>query len=125
MVGSPPHLTGPTPRATFGQRAGALLIDVAIVLVVEILLVVVVSVITGALASTGSTIAAVLAGLIGLIGVLLYIFFPIAYYSYLEGQPTGQTFGKRALNIRVVDFNTAGPITLGHAFKRNLARILS
>jgi hypothetical protein len=42
-----------------------------------------------------------------------WIVLPFIYSGYMEGGPSGQTVGKRALNIRVVDFDTAGPIGVG------------
>ena len=49
----------------------------------------------------------------------------IAYFIYFEGGPTGQTLGKKAIGIRVVDFNTGGPIGYGRAFIRYVGRIPS
>lgn len=50
----------------------------------------------------------------------------IAYYGALEGGATGQTLGKRALGIRVVDAATGlPPIGLGRGIGRYFARILS
>ena len=43
----------------------------------------------------------------------------IAYYTYFEGGPTGQTIGKKALNITVVDVG-GGPIGYGRGFLRYL-----
>jgi uncharacterized RDD family membrane protein YckC len=45
-----------------------------------------------------------------------------AYYVVLIGGPTGQTVGKRALGIRVVDFDTGGPVGHGRAFVRFLVQ---
>ncbi|HEU0318685.1 MAG TPA: RDD family protein, partial [Solirubrobacteraceae bacterium] len=41
-----------------------------------------------------------------------------------EGGPTGQTLGKRALGIRVVSFDTGGPIGYPRAFLRYIGRII-
>jgi uncharacterized RDD family membrane protein YckC len=49
----------------------------------------------------------------------------LAYFIYFEGGPTGQTLGKKACGIRVIDFNGAGPIGYGRATGRYFARILS
>jgi uncharacterized RDD family membrane protein YckC len=49
----------------------------------------------------------------------------IAYFTLLEGGPTGQTIGKRAVGIRVIDFAQGGPIGYGRAFIRYIARLLS
>jgi uncharacterized RDD family membrane protein YckC len=48
----------------------------------------------------------------------------IAYYTYFEGE-SGQTLGKRALNIRVVDINGGGPIGYSRAFIRYIGRYVS
>ena len=49
----------------------------------------------------------------------------LAYYAYLEGSPSGQTVGKRAMSIRVIDFAGGGPIGPGRALIRYLGRIVS
>jgi uncharacterized RDD family membrane protein YckC len=48
----------------------------------------------------------------------------IAYYTYLEGS-SGQTLGKKALGIRVVDIAGGGSIGYGRAFIRYIGRIVS
>jgi uncharacterized RDD family membrane protein YckC len=57
-----------------------------------------------------------------------YAIYLVGYYAYftlLEGGPTGQTVGKRALGIRVIDFGAGGPIGYGRGFIRNIAKLLS
>jgi uncharacterized RDD family membrane protein YckC len=49
----------------------------------------------------------------------------VVYYGKLDGGPRGQTVGKRALGIRVVDKYTGGPIGTGRGVGRYFARILS
>jgi uncharacterized RDD family membrane protein YckC len=49
----------------------------------------------------------------------------VAYYTYCEGAPRGQTLGKHALAIRVIDLDTGGPIGYGRAFIRYIGRIVS
>jgi uncharacterized RDD family membrane protein YckC len=49
----------------------------------------------------------------------------VVYFAKLEGGPSGQTVGKRALGIRVVDSAIGGPIGTGRAVGRYFARILS
>jgi uncharacterized RDD family membrane protein YckC len=67
---------------------------------------------------TGGTIAmAVVLGILGFVGVL-------AYFAKLEGGK-GQTLGKQALGIRVVDMVSGQPIGAGRAIGRYFARILS
>lgn len=63
--------------------------------------------------TAGTWAAAVLLGIVGLAGSLLY-------YAKLEGGPSGQTLGKRAVGIRVVDAATGGPIGPGRAVGRYL-----
>ena len=92
------------PRAGFGQRLGAFLIDIILLTVVSLVLV----------ALFGETAASGLNLLIGL-----------AYWGYFEGSPSGQTIGKRALGIRVIDYRTGNPLGFGKALLRYLARILS
>lgn len=49
----------------------------------------------------------------------------MAYYALQEGGANGQTLGKRALGIRVVDSTTGGRIGYGRGALRYLARFLS
>jgi uncharacterized RDD family membrane protein YckC len=50
---------------------------------------------------------------------------PLVYYSYLEGSESGQTLGKKAVGIRVRDFAGGGPIGFGRGFLRWIARFAS
>ena len=56
--------------------------------------------------------------------VFLNLLAGIAYYTYLEGT-SGQTLGKKALGIRVVDLGGGGSIGFGRAFLRYIGRIVS
>jgi uncharacterized RDD family membrane protein YckC len=96
---------GPSgPRASFGRRLVAYLLDAILIGIVNGILV------------------AVLEPALGYaIGIAL----GLAYFAYLEGGPKGQTLGKMALGIRVVDFSTGGPIGYGRGAVRYLGRILS
>jgi uncharacterized RDD family membrane protein YckC len=92
------------PRAGFWRRFGGLLID-------GILLGIVSTVIRVAIgASAGSAV-----------GLLV----SVAYFTYLIGNDRGQTLGQMAVGIRVIDFNTGGPIGYGRAFLRWLVGLLS
>ncbi len=96
---------GPSgPRAGFGRRFVAVLVD-------SILLSIVYGV---ALTILGETVAY----LVSVVGGL-------AYYAYLEGSASGQTVGKKALGIRVVDFRSGAPIGFGRALVRYIGRIIS
>jgi uncharacterized RDD family membrane protein YckC len=91
------------PRATFGQRFGASLIDGFLIWIVAVVL------------------GLVFRPLGGYIGIAI----AIAYFGYLEGSPSGQTIGKRAVGIRVIDFDTGGPIGTGRALLRYVGRWVS
>ncbi|MBV8693065.1 MAG: RDD family protein [Actinobacteria bacterium] len=56
-------------------------------------------------------------GLGGLVG--------LAYAIYFEGSPSGQTVGKKVMNIRIVDADNGGPIGYGRAFVRWIGKIIS
>jgi uncharacterized RDD family membrane protein YckC len=104
IVGEPTPLAGP--RAGFGRRLLATIIDSLIV-----------GVPFGIVAGVVPEAAALLQ--------LLALVVGIAYYAVLEGGRTGQTIGKRAMGIRVVDVHGAGPIGAGRAVIRYLGRIVS
>ncbi len=112
----PPATASPTeaavgPRASFGKRLLAIILDGVLLSIVNFI----VGFIFGAaLGESGGALASVLS-----------IVIAIAYFGILEGGETGQTLGKRALGIRVIDFNAGGPIGVGRAIIRYLARILS
>ncbi|HVF74128.1 MAG TPA: RDD family protein [Acidimicrobiales bacterium] len=96
---------GPSgPRASVGVRFVALIVDGIIVGVAQLVIALIL----------GMTAARVIGTVLGL-----------AYYIYFEGSATGQTLGKRVMGIRVVDFNTGGPIDMSRAVVRNLVRIVS
>ena len=91
------------PRAGFGTRLAAALIDGVILFVVNF----------------------VLMRVLGAAGSALSLLVGLAYYGYLEGSPSGQTIGKRAMNIRVIDFTNGEPLGIGKALLRYVGRIAS
>jgi uncharacterized RDD family membrane protein YckC len=91
------------PRAGFWQRFAAAFLDGIILGVIDLILQV-------ALKGVGSALALVVT---------------IAYFTYFEGGPRGQTPGKRALGIRVISFDGSGPIGYGRAFIRWIGRYVS
>ena len=104
--------SGPSgPRANFGQRLVAAIVDAIIVTAVTWILILV-------LAGIGDEGGAI-------VGYLLAIVFGVAYFAYLEGGPAGQTLGKKAMSIRVIDANTGGPIGYGRGVGRYFARWIS
>ena len=108
---APPTTMGPSgPRATFGQRLVAWLIDLVIIVIALV-------VIVGIAFAIDETLG-VVAYLLGIVGIFLY-------YAYFEGSPSGQTIGKKVMKIRVIDFNTGGPLGFGRGLIRGVARIPS
>ena len=121
-VQTPP--SGPSgPRAGFGVRLGAALID-------GFLTSAVVNGIAFAFGEdlftytrTGSSISFHF----GASGpwAILACGLPNLYFVYFEGSGSGQTIGKKLLNIRVIDFSSGGPIGYGRAFLRWIGRLAS
>ena len=96
---------GPSgPRASFGRRLVAFLLDSILI-----------GIVTGILTAFMSRNAA------NGVGLLI----AIAYFAFFEGGASGQTLGKKALGIRVIDFSAGGPIGYGRGVIRYLGRILS
>lgn len=91
------------PRAGFWIRFGGAIIDWVILAVIGIVLQL-------ALKTVGSALA---------------LLVDIGYFVYFEGGPTGQTIGKRAVGIRVIGFDTGGPIGYGRALIRWIGSVIS
>jgi uncharacterized RDD family membrane protein YckC len=108
---SPPSWGQSGPRAGFWARFAALFIDSVLISILPAILV--------GIGSSNSS-----HGLI-VFGYLLWFVGYIAYFVYFEGGPTGQTLGKRLLGIRIVDFNTGGPIGYGRGFVRLIGRVIA
>jgi uncharacterized RDD family membrane protein YckC len=104
-VTPPSSASGPTgPRASFFRRLGASLIDGVMILIVALIV----------QAAAGKDVGRVITLVVG-----------IAYLGFFEGSASGQTVGKRALGIRVIDYRTGGPIGYGRGVLRYFARYLS
>jgi uncharacterized RDD family membrane protein YckC len=102
--GPPPSGSASGPRAGFWRRFAGLIIDAIIVGVAD----------------------GILRAILGYsAGVSLGFVVSIAYFTILIGNSRGQTVGQMALGIRVIDFNTGGPIGYGRAFLRWLVAIVS
>jgi len=94
---------GTGPRAGFWRRFAAAFTDGVILFVINLILV-------AAFKTAGTFIGLVI---------------QLSYFTVLEGGPRGQTVGKMALGIRVIDVQTGGPIGYGRGFVRWIGRILS
>jgi uncharacterized RDD family membrane protein YckC len=110
MYPPPPQTSVPTtgrasgPRAGFWRRFAGLIIDGILVGIVDGILRAIVG------TSAGSALGLVVS---------------IVYFTAMIGSARGQTLGQMALGIRVIDFNTGGPIGYGRAFLRWLVSIIS
>ena len=101
--GAPPAAQRTGPRAGFGERLVAAIIDGVIVGIVN-----------------GILFAALKAPGYGL-GILV----SLAYGAYFEGSASGQTVGKKVMNIRVVDADNGGPIGPGRGALRFVGKYIS
>jgi uncharacterized RDD family membrane protein YckC len=115
---------GPSgPRAGFGKRFLASLVDALILGVVGSLIGkifgqdVFKSTTVEGTASVSYSIGGAAAGISVLIN--------LAYYTFFEGGASGQTLGKKLLGIRVIDFKNGGAIGYGRALIRYIGRIVS
>jgi uncharacterized RDD family membrane protein YckC len=101
---SPPAGTGPSgPRASFWRRFAAFFIDSLVLGIVSGIL----QAIFGRDSGNG-------------LGTLI----ALIYFTYFEGS-SGQTVGKKALGVRVIDFSGGGTIGYGRAFIRTIGRFVS
>ncbi|MDQ3823966.1 MAG: RDD family protein [Actinomycetota bacterium] len=95
---------GPSgPRANFGQRLVAVIIDTVLIVIV----------------------AGIAFAINEVLGYIVYLVLGLGYYGYFEGTSSGQTVGKKVMGIRVVDFNTGGPIGYGRGFLRWLGKLVA
>lgn len=112
-----------TPRldyASFWQRAGAVLVDSLIIMLVYAVAAAIIAALYFVLNLASEGLAVALAVILGLAAY----FGSFVWFMLLEAGPYGQTPGKRLLNIRVV--NTSGQvISKGNAVGRYFAKIIS
>jgi uncharacterized RDD family membrane protein YckC len=103
---APPYVaSGPSgPRASFGRRLVAFLVDYVLIIILYLIL-------RAILGTAGSWALTAAVGLV--------------YTAYLGGSPSGQTVGKKLLGIRIIDFNTGGPIGFGRGALRWVGQIVS
>jgi uncharacterized RDD family membrane protein YckC len=96
--------------ASWGSRVAAYLLDTVIVLLpLTIFVVIAIAVDPG---DTGAVWGALL------VAYLATLVLPFVYFTVLTGNERGQTFGKRALGIRVVGQESGESIGYGRAFGR-------
>ena len=106
--------------ASPGRRFGAVLIDSLIFTAGFLVFQVAVTALAPALVGDGTNSAQIIYGFMIILYLpqfLLAVMYPI-YYSVYNGR--GQTLGKKALNLKVIDVDTGAPIGSGRAFLRYL-----
>jgi uncharacterized RDD family membrane protein YckC len=108
-----PHAFAGAPLASWGSRAGALLLDVLVILGVSIVLFAPGGIILGL---GPEALGIVLLALGGLGYVAMVVLYP-AYFMQREGPRNGQTLGKQWVGIRVVR-DTTEPFGFGQALLR-------
>src|SRR5262245_33092520 len=97
--------SGPSgPRSSFGRRVVAYLLDGIIIAIVA-------GIVTAILNQN--------------IGYAVDFLGGAAYFTFLDGGPKGQTLGKMALGIRVIDFAGGGSIGYGRGVVRWIGLIIS
>jgi uncharacterized RDD family membrane protein YckC len=92
------------PYGSRGSRAGAQLLD-AVVMVVP------------------AIAAAVLSGVsesAGVVALLIAALFAMGYYLFADAMDGGQSFGKRALDLAVIDASSGAPCSITQSFVRNI-----
>jgi uncharacterized RDD family membrane protein YckC len=100
------YSSGPSgPRSGFWRRLVAAIVDFFVLLIPSIILLLIFK--NGGVYQLLSTVMS------------------LAYFTYFEGGPTGQTVGKRVLGIRVYDFRQGGSIGYGRGFVRQIGKYLS
>ena len=101
---SPPAGTGPSgPRVGFWNRFAAAFVDGILLGIATLVLLAIVGY------NTSRALGALLA---------------LAYWTYFEGT-SGQTVGKKAMGIRVIDFKGGETLGFGRAFIRGIGRYVS
>lgn len=73
-----------------------------------------------ALPFLGAAIVFAFSDWLGALATIAAGLFAFGYYFLADGLPGGQSIGKRAFNIAVVDVGTRQPCTIGKSFLRNV-----
>jgi uncharacterized RDD family membrane protein YckC len=101
--------------ATVGDRTVAVILDTIILLVASLVLAIPI----GLLGAFGLGLFPLFFGSFTLLWWLVWL----VYFSFFEGT-SGQTLGKQAVGIKVVDEVSQRPPPIGQAFIRNILRII-
>jgi uncharacterized RDD family membrane protein YckC len=120
-VQPPPHVNvgASGPRANFGQRFLAAIVDALIIGAINYGI----SAVSGqtAFTSEGGSLKFKATG----IAAIFWILLPVVYAIFFEGSASGQTIGKKLMGIRVIDSQSGQPIGYGRAFIRYIGKFVS
>ena len=118
-----PYQSGPSgPRANFGQRLAAYILDIIIVTIPYLI----VFGLLGGFDDIGDETSRFqpYGPGSGLLYSVVALAVSLSYFTLMEGSPSGQTLGKKALSIRVIRQDNGGSIGYGRALARNAVRSL-
>lgn len=116
----PPPVPGAVTYATFGQRAGAVILDGLLIMGAVFAVFLVAAVVGFVLGLVHETLGVAAGGLLAFAGY----FTVLIGVMFLEAGPYGQTPGKHIVGIRVLD--TGGrPLSKGLSVGRYLAKVIS
>ena len=118
----PPPMAYQVRYAGLMVRFVASILDMIVLLVATVLVALPFGLLAGASVLSTGAVAPWIGLLWGPLTLLLFGLW-IVYFTYFEST-TGQTPGKRAMDIRVVDARTGQQIDLGRALLRNILRIV-
>jgi uncharacterized RDD family membrane protein YckC len=113
--------------AGFWSRLLAVFLDALIMGAISIAINFTIGIFSAVMGAAGSSIkstgaqagTSVITGIVTMVGGLIQMVLSVAYYVYFTGK-SGQTLGKKALNIRVVNPDTALPPGYGYAALREI-----
>ena len=113
-IGQAPHVFAGAELSGWWRRVGAQIID-SLILTVPVILIVILVVVVAA----GSDVGAVVTGIVTTLAYVVAVIFYAPVLMKRPGAHNGQTWGKQALEIRVVH-DTGEEVTFGYAFLREV-----
>ena len=113
-IGQAPHVFAGAELSGWWRRVGAQVID-SLILTVPVVLIVILVVVVAA----GSDVGAVVTGIVSSLAYVVAVIFYAPVLMKRPGAHNGQTWGKQALDIRVVH-DTGEEVTFGYAFLREV-----
>jgi uncharacterized RDD family membrane protein YckC len=113
-IGQAPHVFAGAELSGWWRRVGAQIID-SLILTIPVVLIVILVVVVAA----GNDVGAVVTGIVTTLAYVVAVIFYAPVLMKRPGPRNGQTWGKQALDIRVVH-DTGEEVTFGYAFLREV-----